>query len=149
MKDQAEIKVKGTVRLTVRDAVTGRVLEKREQTNVFTTAGKTHLLKLFIGESEDIAGYCGVGSGSTAPAVGDTALTTEIGRVSLSGYSRSGLVATLTFYFASGDCNGTWQEEGLLTDSSGGTLCAHTLFDSSITKTTSKTVTVEHELTFS
>ena len=149
MKDFACLNVKGIVRITIRDAKTGKMLEKHERTNLFTTAGKTHLLKLLIGESDDIAQYCGVGSGTTAVAVGDTAVETELGRVSLSSYSRTGLVATLTYFFGGADCNGTWGNEGLLTASSGGTLCAHCLVSPTITKTTSKTVTLEHQLTFS
>ena len=149
MEDIANLNVKGIVRITVQDAKTGKVLEKHQFKNLFTTAGKTHLLKLLIGESDDIAQYCGVGTGTTAVAVGDTAIETELGRVSLTSYSRTGLVATLTYFFGGADCNGTWGNEGLLTASSGGTLCAHCLVSPTITKTTSKTVTLEHELTFS
>ena len=150
MKSKLVTNVEGRVRLTVRSVRTGRVLKKTPwMPNLFTTAGKTHLLKLLIGESDDIAQYCGVGSGTTAVNVADTAVETELGRVSLTSYSRSGLVATLTYFFAGADCNGTWGNEGLLTASSGGTLCAHCLVSPTITKTTSKTVTLEHELTFS
>ncbi len=148
MRSNLKVKLKGKVTVTVRDAKTNAILEVRCFTNIWTTAGVTQLLKLAIGESTAKITHCAVGSGSTAPAVGNTVMETEIGRVTLQSYSRTGLVATLTFFFATGDCNGTWNEEGLMSASSGGTLFAHTLFDAAITKTSSKTVTVDHELTF-
>lgn len=142
------MKIKDNVALTVCDAKTGKVLERRRFKNIFTTAGLTHLLKLVTGESTAIAGYCGVGTGAAAVAITDVVLQTELGRVNLASYSRTGLVAALVFYFGTGDCNGSWTEEGLLTASGAGTLLSHTLFGTGVVKTSSKTVTVEHTLTF-
>jgi hypothetical protein len=146
--NKVNLKVLDNVVLTVRDVKTGEILETRRFKNLFTTAGLTHLLKLLIGESASTAVYCGVGTGVTAVNIANTALEAEIGRVSLTSYTRTALVATLVYFFGGGDCNGTWTEEGLLTASAAGTLVTHTLFGAPVVKTSSKTVTLSHTLTF-
>jgi hypothetical protein len=70
-----------------------------------------------------------IGSGTNNPAAGDTALQTELGRVSLSSSSASGAVVTYAATFGAGTGTGAVTEAGILNAGSSGTLLCRTEFN--------------------
>ena len=100
--------------------------------NVGSTTNMTHLA---------------VGSGTTTPAVTDTAMQTEIVRVAPDTKSVSDNVITLEHYYGTTEGNGTIAEVGVLSASSGGVLHMHGQPAAAVTKTTNKTMRVTVTIT--
>ena len=100
--------------------------------NVGSTTNMTHLA---------------VGSGTTTPAVTDTAMQTEILRVAPDTKSVSDNVITIEHYYGTTEGNGTIAEVGVLSASSGGVLHMHGQPAAAITKTTNKTMRVTVTIT--
>jgi hypothetical protein len=81
-----------------------------------------------------------IGTGTTAPVVGDTALQAEVGtRVALSSKTRSNNVVTMIGSFGAGNGTGAIAEAGILNASSGGTMYSRVTF-AAINKGTNDTL---------
>jgi hypothetical protein len=141
------VKVSGKVKLIVKDAKTGKILQIVEGKNLITTAGKTLIASLLNGESVNLIGYCAVGSGTTTPNASDTTLEGEIGRLPITSKSRSINVITYSTFFGSGDLNGTWNKVGLFNAQTGGVMFSEYLLPSTISKDATKTVDIEYAIT--
>ena len=147
MKVKDAVKVKGRCRLTIRDAKTGRLLERTPwRDNLVTDDGEVLYARLLRGDALDPCSYCGVGSGNTPAAEADTTLETEIGRLEVTDTSITGAVVTYSTFFGSGDNNGTWWEIGMLNAAAAGVLIARTVLGASQNKTVANTVTIDYEL---
>jgi len=57
--------------------------------------------------------YCEIGTGSTAPAAGDTTLTTYHGRKAITSASRSNYVATISTFFTAAESTAVIAEAGM------------------------------------
>lgn len=157
------IRLKGRVRvqvwdakkyLTYQDVLRARQrgvkpLEEQVIENLIVTAGKNHIADLIANEGGTVScGYVGVGSGTTAPVVGDTDLETPIGsRHAVTTDTRNNNVAKFSTFFTFAENNGTWNECGLFWDASAGDMLARALFSPSITKDTARTVTIDWDIT--
>ena len=144
LKDK--LRIRGRVRATIRDAKTGEILEIIHGKNLVTDAGEELFMKWMNGEAPDYITYCAVGTDNTPAAEGDTTLGAEIGRLLITDQTRVTTTITYSTFFSAADCNGAWEEEGLLNAAVAGTLVVHTLFAATINKDATKTVTVDHEL---
>lgn len=123
-------------------------LEEQKISNLIVTAGKNFVADLLIAAVTGSFTHCGVGSSTQAPAAGDTALTSQIGsRKTATDRFRTNNIATFSTFFGSADNNGTWNEVGVFTAATGGTMLNRALFTSAITKDTSKTITVDVDCT--
>jgi len=96
--------------------------------------------------------HCSVGSGTNAPAAGDTGLQTEIltggVRIAITTFFKSSLTANLDTFFTSADGNGPWEETGLHNAATGSsTIYCRKRFSSTFTKDTSKTALVAWSIT--
>lgn len=141
------LSLKGRVRITVRDAKTGEIIEEQEVKNLVVAVGKQHICNLLIGASTDSFSYCGVGSGTTQPSLNDTDLESPVGsRKQVTDRFRTGNVATFSTFFSSQDNNGSWNECGLFTHQTGGVMLCRALFTSTINKDSTKTVTVDWDI---
>jgi len=141
-------KLRGKVRVIVRDANTNEVLQVVEANNLIVDVGKSHICDLMIGDTTAYFNYCAVGSGTTAPTSADTALEAEITpRKTVTDSFRTANKATWSTFFGTADNNGTWNECGLFTASTGGVMLCRALFPSTITKDETKTITVDWEVT--
>ena len=100
--------------------------------NVGSTTNMTHLA---------------VGSGTTTPAVTDTAMQTEIVRVTPDTKSVADNVITLEHYYGTTEGNGTIREVGVLNQATDGVLHMHGQPAAAITKTTNKTMRVTVTIT--
>lgn len=121
-----EMKVTGalTVQLIGKD---GTVKETREIPNLVVAAGKTFVAARMVGTPTAMS-HMAVGSSSTSPASGDTALGSELGRVALASASSSGAVVTYTATFPPGTGTGAVVEAGVFNAGSSGTMLCRTTF---------------------
>lgn len=147
------IKLKGSVKVTL-IGPDGKIKQQHEDHNLVVTAGKNYLAAWLQAASQagKFMSYIGLGTGTTSPASGDTALQTEF---SGGGYSRS--LGTLTNLnntwtnsatFAPGNGTGAITEAGLFSAVTTGTMFARQVF-SAYNKAAGDTLTVQWTVTFS
>lgn len=143
----------GMIKITLRDAKTGRIKDVSIVKNMFVTAGKNSLADSLRGTTANNKGiitYTALGTGITAPALADTTLQTELGRKLISVRSVSANVATFQTYFGTSEVNGTLREAGLFGDDASATANSGTLFCRAAinrTKTSSDTLTLSWAVT--
>lgn len=113
------IKVKGHLEIILNNKVV------RSIDNLVTTIGFAYLASIFGGVAVNQMEYIAVGTGATAPVIGNTALQTEIVRmlatVSVLTGSDSHKVV-IEKYFAPSDIIATVTEAGILDSAVGGNL---------------------------
>ena len=122
--------VKGDLVIEVRNPVTGEIKDRRELKNLVVTTGKTFIASRMTGASATVMGWIGVGTSSTAAAVGDTTLGTELTRVAttVSGGTVSTNTVTYVTTFVAGSGTGALVEAGIFNAASAGTMLARTVF---------------------
>lgn len=146
------IKVIGELR--VRHIRAGKVLSDTGfMDNIVTTAGKTEIARIIEAGTGTLVSHMGFGTGSTAVAASDTALTTEL---TGNGYTRKATtksisaagtvqyIATLTGVTN----NPTIQEAGLFNAATAGILVAHQLTGAVNLATAADSLEVTWKLTF-
>ncbi len=106
------IKIKGQLEMIFTNVKTGKV-RKYVYKNMVVTYGKNAIAQRLSGQSVGEITYCALGTGITAPALGDTALQTELIRKLISVRSYSNNVATFQTYFTTSEGNGALKEAGL------------------------------------
>lgn len=130
----------------------GTIKDKRQGYNVVTTVGKEFIASFLnsavAAASTFTAKYIGIGTNSTAEAVGDTALGTEVSRSTGTASYISGQIFQVTATFAAGSGTGAITEYGLFSSNTAGTLVARDT-ESVINKGASDTLTVTAQLTIS
>jgi len=116
--------------------------------NLVVTAGKNLVASRLVGTSSGVMSHMAIGSGTTSAAAGNTALGTELGRVSLTSGTASSAVVTYVATFAAGTGTGAVTEAALLNASSSGTMLARTVF-SVVNKGANDSMTVTWTVTVS
>ena len=127
-------------------ALNGKVVQ--EVDNIVVTAGKGYVASRMKDATATAMSHMAIGSGTTNPAAGDTALETELGRVALTSTTVSGAVVTYVATFAAGTGTGAVTEAGILNASSSGTLLCRTEF-SVVNKGSSDSMTITWTVTVS
>lgn len=130
----------------------GQIKDKRESHNVVTTVGKEFLASFLysaaVASSAFDVKHMAIGTDSTAEAVGNTALGTEVARhTGTAGYT-SGAIYSVVATFATGSGTGAITEYGLLSSNTAGTLFSR-LTTAAINKGANDTLTVTAQLTIS
>ena len=122
--------MKGDLTITVKDAATGTIKDQRKLKNLVVTAGKGFIASRMAAASASVMGWIAVGTDSTAAAVGNTALGTEVARVTttVSGGTVSTNTVTYVSTFPAGTGTGALVEAGIFNASSAGTLLSRTVF---------------------
>lgn len=151
--DPAVMKILVNVKATIRDAETGKVKRVKNYHNLVVTAGKAAIAE-FLGRSTPSfatlsPNYCAVGTGTNAPAAGNTALQTETARTVIASKSFSSNVVYLTGFFGATDVSGTLREVGLLINATS-TSGTGTLFNRvaiNVTKAITETLTIDFTIT--
>ena len=137
-----QLQLKGHLQIHLNDELV------RDVDNLVVTAGKNLVASRLVGTTPAVMSHMAIGSGTTAAAAGNTALGTELGRVSLTSGSASSAVVTYVATFAAGTGTGAVTEAGLLNASSGGTLLCRTVF-SVVNKGANDSMTVTWTVTVS
>jgi hypothetical protein len=143
---KSNLKLKGLLKISVRDAKSGCELERRELDNLVVNVGKQHIADLLIGASTTSFSYCGVGSSNQTPSPSDTDLIQPIGRKQVTDRFRTANKATFSTFISSQELNGTWRECGLFTEQTGGVMLSRAVFSPEIVKDQSKTVTIDWDI---
>lgn len=125
--NQEVLKASGALRVVV-TGKDGKVKEDRQFKNLVVTVGKNFVASRMVGTSSAAMSHMAVGTGTTAPAAGDTTLQTQAGRVALGGSSVAGSVVTYTATFPAGTATGALTEAGIFNDATTGTLLCRTTF---------------------
>jgi hypothetical protein len=123
---QETIKAKGELSIKL-FGPDGKLKSEKTVPNLVVTTGRTFIAARMVGTPTAMS-HMAIGSGTTDPAVGDTALQTELGRVTLTSSASSGAVVTYIASFGAGTGTGAVTEAGILNASSGGTLLCRTEF---------------------
>lgn len=146
-----QVKMKGEWFITLYGPE-GEIKDKRQGFNVVTTVGKEFLASFLssacAGAATFTGKYIAIGSDSTAEAVGNTALGTELSRHTGTASYLSGQIFQVTATFAAGSGTGSIYEYGLFSSSTNGTLIARDT-EALVTKGASDTLTVVAQLTLS
>lgn len=119
-------KLTGKVHITVTNEH-GEVVEQRA-TNLVVTTGKNFTASRMVGTASNIMSHMAVGAGTTAAAVGDTALGSELGRVALTAGTATNNVVTYTATFGTGVGTGAVTEAGIFNASPAGTMLCRVVF---------------------
>jgi hypothetical protein len=123
--------MRGDVSIQLFDS-NGNVKDDRKIHNMVVTAGKEFIAASMLKtttNSPAAMSHMAIGSDNTAAALANTALGTQLGRVSLASATVSGAVVTYTATFPAGTGTGAVVEAGILNASSSGTLLCRTVFD--------------------
>lgn len=123
------LKATGNVLITQTNSE-GRVIKQFAVPNLVVTTGKTYIAaKMTATTNSPISmTHMAIGTGTTSPAAGDTALGTEAGRVSLGSSVSSSNTITYTATFPAGTGTGNITEAGVFNASSAGTMLCRTTF---------------------
>ena len=122
------IKITGDVKIDIIGA-DGAVKDSREIKNLVVTTGKTFIASRMVGTSANVMGWMELGTGTTAAAVGDTALEAAISgsRVALTSGTSATNVVTYVASFPAGTGTGAVTEAGVFNAASAGTMLCRTV----------------------
>ena len=125
-----KIKMTGHVDIVVTDK-DGNVKDTRSVKNLVLTTGKTFIAASMLKTTTNspvAMSHMAIGEGTAAAAIGDTAMGSQLGRVSLATATSSGAVVTYTASFPAGTGTGAVTEAGIFNNSSGGDMLCRTVF---------------------
>lgn len=147
------LKITGDVTITLVDQTTGEVKDSREIKNLVVTSGKTFIAAAILKTTTNSPAamtHMELGTGTTAAAVGDTALQTALAssRVALSSATSSTNVTTYVASFPAGTGTGAVTEAGVFNASSAGTMLCRTVF-SVVNKGANDAMTITWAITVS
>jgi hypothetical protein len=123
------LKITGSLKIDV-FGPDGSLKDSREVKNLVVTSGKTFIASRMVGVASNVMSHMELGTGTTAAAVGDTALGTVIAssRVALSSATSSTNVVTYVASFPAGTGTGAVTEAGTFNAASAGTMLCRTVF---------------------
>jgi hypothetical protein len=150
IQHQENLKATGKVRIQKINS-TGEIVQDFEVPNLVVTTGKNFIASSMIKTTTNSPAamtHMGIGTTSTTPSAGDSALGGQTGRVSLSGNTVSSNAITYTASFPAGTGDGAIVEAGIFNASSGGTMLCRTTFPT-VTKGSGDTIAVTWVVTVS
>jgi len=139
--------VKGRLNVVLTDKH-GNVKESREVNNLVVNTGLAYIASRMKDTTDTAMSHMAVGAGTTAAAAGDTALGSELGRVSLTSTTVTSNAVAYVATFGAGTGTGAVTEAGILNAGSGGTLLCRTVFDV-VNKSADDTLSVTWTITIS
>lgn len=114
--------------------------------NLVVTVGLNFIASRAVGTASAVMSHMGIGTGVTAPAVGQTALTTQLIRNALTSSTATNNQVTYSAIFNSGEGTGAVTEAGIFNASTSGTMLSRTTF-SPVNKATGDTLTINWTIT--
>lgn len=150
MEVQDVIKMRGCLEIVLGD-LAGNILERRKVENTIVTAGRAWVLAQ-IASSKMVTSvsitHMAIGTDTTAPATGNTALGGEATRNAIVSFTTTNLTSNPPSWraecsFASNEGNTTLAEVCLINSSADGTMLGRATF-STLNKTTSNTLSISY-----
>ncbi len=138
---------KGVLNIVLRDE-SGAVKEDVTVENLVVDTGLAYIASRMQGTSQTVMSHMAVGSGTTNPAAGDTALESQLGRVALTSTTVTDNAVEYVATFGAGTGTGAVTEAGIFNASSGGTMLCRTEF-AVINKGASDSMTITWTVTIS
>jgi len=123
-------------------------VETTEIHNLVVTTGLNYIVSRMKDATANAMSHMAVGSGSTAAALANTALGTELGRVALTSTTVSANTIQYVATFPAGTGTGAVTEAGLFNAATAGTLLCRTVFGV-VTKDTGDSMTITWTVTVS
>jgi len=152
MKKQEQLSLKGKYKFIIRDKLTGKVKRVYHYQNLVPTVGRTMIANNLTDPTPDddpLVSHVALGTGTTAPANGDTTLETETFRNAVASRTNGNNIAYITGFFDSTEVTGTFREAGIFVNGSGaadsGILLSRVAIN--ITKSNTETLTIDWTLT--
>ena len=96
--------------------------------NMVMTVGKNFIASRIKDATSTVMSHMGVGTGTTAESVGQTALVTQLIRVALTSTTVTNNQVVYAATFAAGEGTGAITEAGIFNASSAGTMLSRTVF---------------------
>jgi chloramphenicol 3-O-phosphotransferase len=126
---QDSIKMTGELRITVTNPE-GNIKQEVVVPNLVVTAGKGYIASRMKDTTATAMSHMEIGTGTTAAAVGDTALETAVSgsRVSLTSTTVTANAVAYVATFPAGTGTGAITEAGIFNASSSGTMLCRTVF---------------------
>lgn len=121
------LKITGALRITL-TGPDGVVKEEREIPNLVVAVGKNFIASRMIGTSDAVMSHMAVGAGINPPVTSETALETELGRVSIGAANRVNNAVTYVAVFPAGTGTGPVTEAGIFNSGAEGTMLCRTVF---------------------
>lgn len=123
--------------------------------NIIPTVGRAAIANALTDATPSPASllisHMALGSGTNAPANGDTTLQTEVYRNAIASLTNSSNLAYATGFYSTTETSGTYREVGLFIAGSGtantGTLLSRSAIN--ITKSATETLTIDYTITIS
>jgi hypothetical protein len=139
------VNVKGNLEVILLDE-TGKQKDYRKVNNLVVAVGKDVIASRLVGNSLAIMSHMAVGSSTTPAATSQTALGTELGRVSLDSTTRATNTITYVATFPAGTGTGSITEAGILNAGATGNMLCRTVFGV-VTKASGDTVVITWNVT--
>lgn len=140
-----KLSVKGHLDIVLRNAI-GEIIEERHIANLVVTTGNNFIASRMKDATATVMSHMAVGTSSTSPAAGDTALGTEAARVALTSTTVTTNSVAYVATFPAGTGTAALTEAGLFNAASAGTMLARTTY-SVINKGAADTLTVTWTIT--
>jgi len=145
--------MRGCIEVAMYKAKTGEEIWRDEKRNAIAIAGRRWNLDHMLsgqGATSQVLSDMGIGTDSTAPTTGDTALGSEFFRKAVGTWDTSGLTADPPFIqaliqFNTDEGNTTLAEAALFNSASVGTMMAHATF-ATTDKTTDNTFGITYTI---
>ena len=141
------LKATGELLIEVRNEQ-GQLVEKRHVPNMVVTVGKNWIVDRMLSNGSAVMSHMAVGSGNTAPALGQTALTNQLARIPFNSINQVGNTVTFVAVYNAGVGTGSLTEAGIFNAATNGTMLARTTFGT-LTKAPGDVVTVSWTITIS
>ena len=127
MRNKDFLSATGKLSIVVNDNA-GNLKQELNVTNLVVDAGLDYIASRMKDATATAMTHMAIGSGTNNPAEGDTALQTQLGRVSLTSTTVTGNSVAYEASFAAGTGTGAVTEAGIFNASSGGTMLCRTEF---------------------
>ena len=127
MKLNEDLKMNGELSIVV-TGQDGAIKQELVVPNLVVTVGKGYIASRMAGTAADVMSHMAIGSGVTAPVIGNTTMETSLAREALTSFTATLAVVTAVASFGAGVGTGPITEAGIFNDATTGTMLCHTTF---------------------
>ena len=141
-----KLKVKGNLNIVVKDK-DGKIKDTRQVNNLVVTTGLNFITSRMTADTAIVMSHMGIGTGSTAPAAGNTSLVSQAGsRETFDTITVTNNQIEYTAIFEAGDQSGLITEAGIFNASGSATMLCRSTFGG-ITKNSDDNMTIVWTIT--